>query len=560
MTDRVAAVDPLIGLAISGSYVITSKIAEGGMGAVYLAVNRLGSKKVVKFLLAEYSRNPAIRERFDREARAAARLKGKPHIVAIDDVGELPDGQQWMVMEFLSGRTLESHLREHGRLAPNRAFYIFCQIARGLYELHLGGVIHRDLKPGNIFLERTEDEPYRVKLIDLGIAHDSMADSAGFKTQTGAAMGTPGYMAPEQYGDAGHVTSASDLYSLAIVMWEMLTGPGRLPWGYHDPRVLYHKQMTEALVFPAIDVPRGWREMLVSALAPRIEARPRSMYAFVAPLASELGPSHELALSGADMMARFLRPLMTNAPLVGETVRAPDPQAVAPVLYTPHRATVAPEPEPSYARPASYHAPEQPATVSQRPQQQTPVAPSKRITTLSASSGVALTADAAPPAKRWTFAVGLALCFAVFGMVFGVVYKHARQTGDEPGDSHAASMPSSAPAPSNTETSKPSAPPTTAPPAATTSNGSVGATTPSAPPPSALQTPAATPTAGAGSAAKASTSTQTPARPHGAPIAPHGTAANTAITHPTTPHAAAPEAGHGSATRRGSAFDPDAVE
>src|SRR5690242_17162132 len=116
--------DPLIGRAIVGSYVIREKIAEGGMGAVYVAVNDLGQRKVVKLLLGELATNPVIRERFLREARAAARLAGKPHIVKVDDIGVLPDGKQFMTMEFLEGRTLEKHMRQSGRLTPHHSLRI----------------------------------------------------------------------------------------------------------------------------------------------------------------------------------------------------------------------------------------------------------------------------------------------------------------------------------------------------------------------------------------------------------------------------------------------------
>jgi serine/threonine-protein kinase len=425
--------DPLIGLTIVGSYRISSKLAEGGMGAVYIAVNDIGKKKVVKFLLVEFSRHPTIRARFDREARAAARLSGKPHIVEIDDVGSLPDGRQFMTMEHLHGRTLDSHMRQHGRLTPHRAFYLFSQIARGLYELHIGGIIHRDLKPGNIFLVSTDDS-YYVKLIDLGIAHDSMSESAAaFHTQTGTAMGTPGYMAPEQVDNAGSVTASADLYALAVVLWEMLCGPGMLPWGYHDPRVLFLKQKTETPVFPAnISIPEAWKPVLVSALSPHVAARPRSMYAFLAALASELhaDPGHGLP-SGAAMMSMFCSPLMKHASLDDGTVRAPDAPAIALMSWSPERATVVPDPSAASAPVPSSHpspvTPSMPATVGQRPAH---AAPAARVTTLNASNGVSIPGEA-QPRKSWTFALALAACFAVGGVVFGLVYSRTRHPAED---------------------------------------------------------------------------------------------------------------------------------
>ncbi len=160
------AIDPLIGVTVTGTYVIRSRLAEGGMGAVYVAINDLGNRKIVKTLLPHASMVAQIRERFDREGRAAARLNGRPHIVAIDDVGTLPNGQQFLTMEYLHGQTLEAHMQKHGRVSPHHAFMIVVQIARGLHELHAAGIIHRDLKPGNVFLVRDRaDHPYYVVLI-----------------------------------------------------------------------------------------------------------------------------------------------------------------------------------------------------------------------------------------------------------------------------------------------------------------------------------------------------------------------------------------------------------
>src|SRR3569623_3384978 len=157
--------DALIGRTI-GSYVVRTKIAEGGMGAVYRADSaELGQSKGVKVLLGELANHPVIRERFLREAKAAARLKGKPHIVKIDDIGTLPGGQQFMTMEYLHGRTLETHMRQSGRMTPHHAIHPAAQIGRGLNELQQAGIVHRDLKTGNVFLTTTDDNPYHGVLI-----------------------------------------------------------------------------------------------------------------------------------------------------------------------------------------------------------------------------------------------------------------------------------------------------------------------------------------------------------------------------------------------------------
>jgi serine/threonine protein kinase len=161
--------DPMIGLAI-GRFVVRSRLAEGGMGAVYVAVHeRLPVRKVVKVLLPEYSRNAIIRQRFEREAAAASRLDHR-HIIKIDDFGTLADGQLFLMMPFLDGRSLEAHLRHNVRLTLHHTFHILAQLCGALQHLHEAGVVHRDLKPGNVFLCETHDNPYEVVLIDLGIA------------------------------------------------------------------------------------------------------------------------------------------------------------------------------------------------------------------------------------------------------------------------------------------------------------------------------------------------------------------------------------------------------
>ncbi|MGE0397209.1 MAG: protein kinase [Kofleriaceae bacterium] len=385
------------------------------MGAVYVATNDLGNKKVVKVLLPYASQHPQIRERFDREARAAAKLNGRPHIVAIDDVGRLPNGQQFLTMEFLHGRTLEAHLREHGRVSPHHAFMLLVQIARGLHELHSARIVHRDLKPGNVFLVPGRDSnPYYVVLIDLGIAHDAtLVDSnPALKTQTGMAMGTPGYMAPEQFNDAGSVTASADIYALAIILFEMLVGVR--PWDAPSTHMLYHLQQTQPpTIPPTIEMPEGWRRIIMSSLARSPEARPQSAYAFVAALASELPGDDRLGVqSGAQMMAAFARSLLNQAPPDGETVRVRG-AAPGPMMWTPARLTDLPSATPP-AGPLSLASGVPKLPVNERPHQHisTP-------TTLGAASGVVV--DAPPQRRPRLLIVAVATVtlatFATFGLI-----------------------------------------------------------------------------------------------------------------------------------------------
>jgi len=311
--------DPMIGTAI-GRFVIRRKLAEGGMGAVYLAVHeRLAVRKVVKVLLAEYSRNATLRQRFEREATAASRLAHR-NIIQIDDFGALPDGQLFLMMPFLDGESLEAHLRRDPRPTLHHAFHILVQICRALEHLHAAGIVHRDLKPGNVFLCATDDNPHEVVLIDLGIARDLEDDTAAFRTQNGMAIGTPGYMAVEQYGNAATAAATADVYAVAIIAWEMLTG--QLPWGFHDTRALYMKQMTEVPVPPPHrPLPPELLALLRRALAVDPAARPATARDFAVELAAHVAAEPPHLPSGAEMIARFARELVERASPDRATVR-----------------------------------------------------------------------------------------------------------------------------------------------------------------------------------------------------------------------------------------------
>lgn len=144
-----------------------------------------------------------LRERFEREALVVSRLR-HDHIITIDDYGHLPDGQLFLMMPFLEGRPLDAYLAQVRTFTEHRALHIAVQICSALHYMHELGIVHRDIKPSNIFIGQTNDNPYHVTLIDLGIAK-SLMDRDGV-THLGATMGTPVYMAVEQYENAGDVT------------------------------------------------------------------------------------------------------------------------------------------------------------------------------------------------------------------------------------------------------------------------------------------------------------------------------------------------------------------
>jgi serine/threonine-protein kinase len=214
------------GLVIDGKYSITRMIGEGGMGAVYEGVNVLIRRRVaIKVLLPglENSGSQAV-ERFEREAQAAGCI-GNDHILEVLDLGTLPSGARYMVMEFLEGESLAQRIKRMGRLTPDQIAPLLRQALVGLDAAHRAGIVHRDLKPDNIFILREKaGRPDFVKLIDFGISKFNALDGDMSMTRTGAVMGTPYYMSPEQAKGAGGVSHQSDLYSMGVIAFEAVTG------------------------------------------------------------------------------------------------------------------------------------------------------------------------------------------------------------------------------------------------------------------------------------------------------------------------------------------------
>ena len=196
-------------------YVGPQSIGRGGMGQIYRATDTsLGRAVAIKVLDDRYAEDLNVRARFTREALAAARLSGNPNIVTIYDVGEHHE-RPYIVMEYLGGGSLEEQLR-HGPVAPRQALEWLEQAANALDAAHREGVIHRDVKPANLLLDRRD----HVHVADFGIASAAGMDSL---TQTGTILGTASYLSPEQ-AQGERTTAASDLYSLAVVAFELITG------------------------------------------------------------------------------------------------------------------------------------------------------------------------------------------------------------------------------------------------------------------------------------------------------------------------------------------------
>ena len=216
--------ETLLGATINGRYKIVSLIARGGMGKVYKAEQApLGRICALKVLSPKYEgdRDPEFHKRFFLEASTAAKLS-HANTVTIFDYGQEGDDLYYIAMEYIEGRTLHRTLREEGPFNEARVALISSQICRSLREAHGLGVVHRDLKPGNILLTDRADERDIVKVLDFGLVKDVSGEGEDL-TQAGLFMGSPKYMAPEQIL-GGEITPRTDIYSLGVMMFEMLTG------------------------------------------------------------------------------------------------------------------------------------------------------------------------------------------------------------------------------------------------------------------------------------------------------------------------------------------------
>ncbi len=212
---------------VVGKYRILDQIGEGGMGIVYRAEHVvLGSPAAVKVLLPQFTRDPVVVDRLFTEAKAASAIK-HVGITSVFDYGRLPNDQAFIAMELLRGEDLSSFHGRHGRIDPSLAVEIVRQLLAALNAAHVAGVVHRDLKPDNIFLTRDTGSPggIRIKVLDFGIAKligDQVTSRA--KTKGDLILGTPAYMAPEQCRGGAEIDARADLYAVGCILFELLAG------------------------------------------------------------------------------------------------------------------------------------------------------------------------------------------------------------------------------------------------------------------------------------------------------------------------------------------------
>ncbi|HEV3191984.1 MAG TPA: protein kinase [Polyangiaceae bacterium] len=213
------------GVVVAGKFRLDAIIGRGGMGSVWSATHLgLGNQIAIKLVSREFVRSPEALRRFDAEAKAAARLQSR-HVVQVYDNGTLEDGTPYIAMELLSGENLQQRIERTGPLPLAETVSILTQCCKALGRAHSLGIVHRDIKPDNIFLTQSpDDEAYVVKILDFGVAKLALGDGDQSTTKTGTVLGTPLYMSPEQARGLRGIDHRTDLYSLGLVAYTMLTG------------------------------------------------------------------------------------------------------------------------------------------------------------------------------------------------------------------------------------------------------------------------------------------------------------------------------------------------
>jgi len=216
----------LVGSSLAGKYRVTRRIGRGGMGEVYEAEHTaIGKSVAIKILHADAAELEGVASRFAREARVVSRLESE-HVVSVLDAGTEDAGRPYLVMELLRGEDLGTRLRRSRTLPEAESIHIVAQILRGLADAHEAGVIHRDLKPDNVFLTRRGGDSSFVKLVDFGISKVQRLDGTSplAITQAGTILGTPMYMSPEQAQAKDDIDARTDIYAVGAILFECLTG------------------------------------------------------------------------------------------------------------------------------------------------------------------------------------------------------------------------------------------------------------------------------------------------------------------------------------------------
>src|SRR3989454_43700 len=322
----------LVGQVVADRYHVLKKLGEGGMGQVYLAEHvKMGRRSAIKVMNPSMVHDPDAVARFTREAANASRIT-HPNVCAIYDFGETPDGTIYLAMEFIEGEPLTDVLAREGALPAHRAGHIFLQVADALQAAHDLGIVHRDLKPDNIMISRGREGSDVVKVVDFGIAKAVGGDDSQKVTKTGLVVGTPEFMSPEQLsGDK--LDGRSDLYSLALVLFKMLTG--KLPFQATSVQETMIKRLTDdpatlVTARPDLRFPPGLQETLDAALA----RGPTERYQSAAKFANDVA-----GVVGLERRGGLVTPLPATRDHAEEKTQLLEP---APPLPPPQRRSLVP--------------------------------------------------------------------------------------------------------------------------------------------------------------------------------------------------------------------------
>jgi eukaryotic-like serine/threonine-protein kinase len=318
-----------VGDVLAGKYRVDKILGIGGMGMVVAATHlEIDQRVALKFMLPGGQDSPESSARFLREARAAGRLNSE-HVCRVMDVGRFDSGAPYIVMEYLQGENLGAVLRRRGPLRVSEAVDYILQGIEGLAEAHAHGIIHRDLKPDNLFLHKRNDGGASVKVLDFGISKISIA---GLSTKTGDIMGSPAYMAPEQMESTRNVDHRADVWSLGVVLYQLVAG--KAPFhGDTLPLLCLHVVNDEPTPMSEIraDLPDGFEDVVMKCL----RKEPPERYADVGELAQALAPfGPKNANTSASRIQIVLRRTKTDSASVIST----EFSTVAPEELAPARA------------------------------------------------------------------------------------------------------------------------------------------------------------------------------------------------------------------------------
>ncbi|MEA2747334.1 MAG: eukaryotic-like serine/threonine-protein kinase [Myxococcales bacterium] len=402
---------PEAGQTLAGKYLVEEVLGVGGMGIVVAARHlQLDQKVAIKYLLPAALLNPEVVERFAREARAAAKIRGE-HVARVIDVGQFDDGAPYMVMEHLEGHDLAKHLELHGPLPIEDSIRFLLETCEALAEAHSAKIVHRDLKPSNMFLSTQPDKSAIIKVLDFGISKTGDAPSASL-TKTSALMGTAFYMSPEQLTNPKGVDHRSDIWSLGVILYELLAG--RQPFlGESVPEIIgaILTNSPDGVRTLRPDVPVALEEVIGKCL----QSKAADRYQSVAGLAAALGPfAHVRDRISVDIIARVLgeaapvaaappkNPNLAKATVLGGQIA--QPQQTTPTMESANAARVSPA--------ASTSAPP-PSLQSASEKQEAPAVAA--VTTHALATSAITTAPKRTPMPLIAGAAILVVAVAVFG-------------------------------------------------------------------------------------------------------------------------------------------------